>query len=80
MRVKTLPRDVAMCWNSTFDMLNFALKYQAGIDGITDKHKLGVSQYTLGNEEWELLTQLRNVLKVSMHCTAFQLTNITNRF
>ena len=77
MSVRTLPRDVAMRWNSMFDMLDFVLEYRAGIDVITDKNKLGVNQYTLGDEEWELLKQLRNVLKVSACCTAFQLTNIT---
>ena len=77
MSVRTLPQDVAMRWNSTFDMLDFALEYWAGIDVITDKNKLGVNQYTLGDEEWELLKQLCNVLKVSTRCTAFRLTNIT---
>ena len=77
MSIRTLPRNVAMHWNSMFDMLDFALEYWAGIDVITDKNKLGVNQYTLGDEEWELLKQLHNVLKVSMRCTAFQLTNIT---
>ena len=43
------------CWNSTFDMLDFALWYWAGIDGIMDKNKLGVSGYALGEKDWELL-------------------------
>ena len=65
MSVRTLPRDVATRWNSTFDMLDFALRYRAGIDVVTDKNKLGLGQYALGDEEWELLKQLRDVLKVS---------------
>ena len=68
--------DVAMHWNSMFDMLDFALEYQARIDVITDKNKLGVNQYILGDKEWKLLKQLCNVLKVSTCCTAFWLTNI----
>ena len=76
MSIRTLPQDVATCWNSMFDMLDFVLEYWAGIDVITDKNKLGVNQYTLGDKEWELLKQLCNVLKVSTYCTAFQLTNI----
>ncbi|KIL63645.1 hypothetical protein M378DRAFT_29169, partial [Amanita muscaria Koide BX008] len=35
MEVKRLPRDVSTHWNSTFDMLNVALTYRAGIDSIT---------------------------------------------
>ncbi|KIL55578.1 hypothetical protein M378DRAFT_51177, partial [Amanita muscaria Koide BX008] len=42
MEVKRLPRDVSTRWNSTFDMLNVALTYRAGIDSITDKVRLGL--------------------------------------
>ncbi|KIL63967.1 hypothetical protein M378DRAFT_50919, partial [Amanita muscaria Koide BX008] len=42
MDVKRLPRDVSTRWNSTFDMLNVALEYRAGIDSITDKVRLGL--------------------------------------
>ena len=47
-----------------FDMLDFALKYQAGINGIADKNKLGLSSYGLDDEEWMLLEQLCDILKV----------------
>ncbi|KIL56936.1 hypothetical protein M378DRAFT_47886, partial [Amanita muscaria Koide BX008] len=40
--VRRLPRDVSTRWNSTFDMLNVALEYRAGIDAITDKVRLGL--------------------------------------
>jgi hypothetical protein len=34
---RIMPRDVSMQWNSTFDMLLFAIEYQAVIDAMTDK-------------------------------------------
>ena len=45
-------------------MLDFALKYWAGMDGIADKNKLGLSSYGLDDEEWMLLKQLHDILKV----------------
>ncbi|KIK99617.1 hypothetical protein PAXRUDRAFT_90169, partial [Paxillus rubicundulus Ve08.2h10] len=37
LMLKNSSCDVLTYWNSTFDMLECALKYQAGIDVITDK-------------------------------------------
>lgn len=65
LTVKYMPRDVATRWNSTFDMLHFALEYRAAIDAMTDKRKLGMGDYELDDEEWTLVEQLQNVLKVS---------------
>ena len=45
-------------------MGNFILEYQAPIDSITDKRKLGLTAYALNDHEWELLHQLWDVLKV----------------
>lgn len=63
-----MPRDVSTRWNSTYDMLNFALEYRKGIDAITDKRKLGLGEYELKPNEWLLVKQLRDVLKVCDHC------------
>ncbi|KAF8817217.1 hypothetical protein BYT27DRAFT_7032389, partial [Phlegmacium glaucopus] len=30
-----IPHDVSTCWNSTFDMLDFAIDYRAALDSIT---------------------------------------------
>ena len=30
-----MPHDVSTCWNSTFDMLNFAIEYHKAIDAIS---------------------------------------------
>ena len=49
---KNLPCDVSIHWNSTFDMLECMLKYQEEIDVITDKHKLGLSNYICIEWTW----------------------------
>jgi hypothetical protein len=61
-----MPRDVRTRWNSTFDMLDFALLYRVAINAITDKARLGLVNLALDDDEWELLRQLRDVLKVSL--------------
>ncbi|KAG2341486.1 hypothetical protein BDR05DRAFT_845595, partial [Suillus weaverae] len=30
-----MPRDVATCWNSTFDMLEYAIEHRKAIDAVT---------------------------------------------
>ena len=62
--MRIMPRDVSTRWNSTYDMLNFALEYQKAIDGMTDKRRLGLGDYELTSHEWMLVKQLRDVLKV----------------
>ncbi|KAG2747580.1 hypothetical protein P692DRAFT_201668339, partial [Suillus brevipes Sb2] len=61
---RIMPRDVSTRWNSTFDMLEFALEYRQAIDAITDTRKLGLGKYELKEYEWALVKQLRDVLKV----------------
>jgi hypothetical protein len=45
-------------------MLDFALLYRVAINAITDKARLGLVNLALDDDEWELLRQLRDVLKV----------------
>ena len=47
-------------------MLDFALEYRKAIDAITDTCKLGLGAYELNEDEWSLVRQLRDVLKVSL--------------
>lgn len=59
-----MPRDVATRWNSTFDMLDFAIRYQKPLQNITSNLDLNLRQYELSREEWKTSQQLRDVLKV----------------
>ncbi|KAJ8585006.1 hypothetical protein M405DRAFT_685010, partial [Rhizopogon salebrosus TDB-379] len=64
-QAKTLmPRDVATRWNSTFDMLNYALEHREAVDAVTQRRDLGLRKYELEDHEWAIAEQLRDVLKV----------------
>ncbi|KAH6871072.1 hypothetical protein BKA70DRAFT_1073888, partial [Coprinopsis sp. MPI-PUGE-AT-0042] len=39
---KTMPRDVTTRWNSTYDMLVFALAYRSAIDSMTSNPDIGL--------------------------------------
>jgi hypothetical protein len=58
-----MPRDVATRWNSTFDMLNFAIDYRKAIDVISGDRDMELRQFELAEFEWKIATQLRDVLK-----------------
>ena len=61
LNVRIIPRDVATRWNSTFDMLNFAIDYRLAIDEMTAIRDL--RKYELENEDWETAVHLRDTLK-----------------
>ncbi|KIM53769.1 hypothetical protein SCLCIDRAFT_138299, partial [Scleroderma citrinum Foug A] len=69
--IRMIPCDCSTCWNSSFDMANFILEYQAPIDSITNKCKLGLTTYALDDHEWELLCQLQDMLKILKDATLF---------
>jgi hypothetical protein len=59
-----MPQDVSTQWNSTFDMLKFAIEYCAAIDVITAKRNMKLCNYELGKDEWKVAEELCEVLKV----------------
>ena len=60
-----MPRDVRIRWNSTYDMLKFAFTYRDPIDKITDDRTMKLREYELKDDEWKIVEELRDVLKVS---------------
>jgi hypothetical protein len=60
-----MPRDVSTRWNSTYDMLNFALEYRVPIDAITSDRELNLHKYELEDDEWEVAQNLCDTLKAS---------------
>lgn len=54
-----MPRDVATRWNSTLDMLAYALKHREAIDRMTQRREGGMRKFELSNNEWSMLDQLR---------------------
>jgi hypothetical protein len=75
-----IPRDVKTRWNSTYDMLKFALEYHSIIDSVTGNKSLKLCQYELDDGDWDVIKDLLHVLKVTMspHCVTSKL-NITAR-
>jgi hypothetical protein len=59
-----MPRDVTMQWNSTYDMLEFTVKFQLAIDDITGDKAANLCRYELDDDEWRIAVQLQNTLKV----------------
>ena len=57
-------RDVATRWNSTFDMLDFAVEHITAINTITADRDMKLRKYELSESDWAIARQLRDVLKV----------------
>ena len=58
-----MPRDVATHWNSIFDMLDYAIAHKVAVDRVTLQKDL--RKYELGDKEWDVLTELHNILEAS---------------
>ena len=65
LKVRMMPRDVATWWNSTYVMLEFAYNYRNTINKFTESRENGVRDLELCEEEWELVKELHDILKVS---------------
>ena len=60
-----MPRDVSTRWNSTFDMLEFAIRYRVAIDAMTAAREFDLRKYELAPGEWKIAVELRDILRVS---------------
>ena len=65
MTVTLMPRDVATRWNSTLDLLEYALEHRKAIVLVTQRRELSLRDLELTDEEWAIIEQLQTVLKVS---------------
>jgi hypothetical protein len=69
MPEKLMPRDVKTRWNLTFTMLDFAIVYRKPLDALSGERNNELREYKLKKEDWKIVVQLHNVLKVSVrHC------------
>ena len=59
-----MPRDVTTRWNSTFDMLDFAISYRSALDTVTADRDMKLRQFELSEEDWKMAAHLRDALKV----------------
>ncbi len=60
-----IPQDVHTCWNVTYNMLDFAYQYKKAINKITDIQEMKLHAYKIELHKWEIVKQLRDLLKVS---------------
>jgi len=69
LAIRMMPRDVATRWNSTYNMLVFALEYREAIDNISGDRDM--RKYELSEGEWELVRQLCDVLGVRRAASSY---------
>jgi hypothetical protein len=62
---RKFPRDVVTRWNSTYDMLSFALDYRQAIDAMTGDKSLKLRTLELEDEEWRIVDDLVKILSVT---------------
>ena len=67
-----MPWDVLTCWNSTYNMLKFALDYRMVLDLVTGERDMKLWKYELKDMEWHIAGQLWDILEVSFHLKLFQ--------
>ena len=63
--VRMMPRDVSTRWNSTFDMLDFAVTYRRALESLTGTLWMGLRDYELSDDDWDIAKDLQDILEVS---------------
>jgi hypothetical protein len=76
---RMMPRDVKTRWNSTFDMLDFAVEHIMAIDTVTADRDMKLRQYELSEDDWDMARQLRDILKVRSYAFSQLLCYLTNQ-
>jgi hypothetical protein len=62
-----MPRDVATCWNYTYEMLSFTYTYCDAYNELTRNRDMKMRKYEIEDSEWEIVKQLADVLKVCVY-------------
>ncbi|KAG2346333.1 hypothetical protein BDR05DRAFT_878096 [Suillus weaverae] len=52
-------------------MLDYAVVYREAIDTVTQRHDLGLHKFELVDSDWEIVSQLQDVLKILKDATLF---------
>ncbi|TFY50259.1 hypothetical protein EVJ58_g11122, partial [Rhodofomes roseus] len=60
---KKLPCNVTTRWNSTFKMLDVTTLYCPAVAALTQDQENGLRKYKLTKREWEIATQLHDILR-----------------
>lgn len=68
-----MPRDVTTRWNSTYNMLIFAIEYHKALDIITSECDMKLRSYKLSQEEWDIAAHL------SWRCVVFSNPLVTSQ-
>ncbi|KAF8798248.1 hypothetical protein BYT27DRAFT_7013155, partial [Phlegmacium glaucopus] len=58
LTIRIMLRYVKTCWNSTYDMLAFALEYKKVIEELTSDVNNGLRTFKLDEAEWVLVKEL----------------------
>ena len=67
-----MPRDVSTRWNSTYDMVEFAIEYRAALNIMTADRDMNLHKFELSKKEWGMVTDLSEVLQV---CLSFSFSS-----
>jgi hypothetical protein len=71
-----MPRDVTTRWNSTYDMLDFAVVHKSVVNAMTNDVDNNLRTYEMNTREWGFAEELRDVLKVRARATRAILINV----
>jgi hypothetical protein len=66
-----MPRDISTCWNSTYEMLEFAVNYHGAVDSMAGRLDLNLQKYKLEPMEWKIAGELHDVLKICLVSSPF---------
>jgi hypothetical protein len=66
MEERLMPRDVRTRWNSTYAMVEFAINHRKLLDLLGGDRANGLRDLELKAEEWRIVGQLQDVLKVRL--------------